>query len=77
MKECFIKLPTISDVKKFVNEVTKLETTLDVGHGRHCVDAKSIMGVLSLDLANDLTLSYDEEAADVVERAVAPWRVNA
>lgn len=77
MKECFIKLSTIVDVKKFITEVSKLDTTLDVGHGRHCVDGKSIMGVLSLDLSNNLSVKYDDAVAKAVEKAVAPWRVDA
>jgi phosphotransferase system HPr-like phosphotransfer protein len=52
-----IKLETIEKVKAFVNTITRMEGDFDLSHSRYVVDAKSIMGVISLDLSKELTLS--------------------
>lgn len=56
MKQYPIKLKSVEDIKDFVNEVRTLDCELDLVSGRYTVDAKSIMGVFSLDLTNPLTL---------------------
>jgi phosphotransferase system HPr-like phosphotransfer protein len=63
--ECKIKLPQINDVKEFVDTVSRFKGNVDVTSGRHCVDAKSIMGLFSLDLAGELTVNLEEQ--DVAE----------
>ena len=50
MKREKIMLKTISDVKAFVNSVAKYDFDVDLLSGRYAVDAKSIMGIFSLDL---------------------------
>jgi hypothetical protein len=47
----FIKLRSIDDIKKFINEVTKCAYDVDVSSGRYLIDGKSIMGIFSLDLS--------------------------
>lgn len=54
MKSTVIKLETINDVKNFVNIVSKHEFDVDLVSGRYAVDAKSIMGIFSLDLAKPI-----------------------
>lgn len=56
MKQYPIKLKSVQDIKEFVNEVRTLDCEMDLVCGRYTVDAKSIMGVFSLDLTNTLTL---------------------
>lgn len=58
-----INLNTIDRVKKFVDVVSKIDGTLDLVSGRYRVDAKSIMGIFSLDLSKDLDLvvHYEDE----------------
>ena len=58
-----INLNTIDRVKKFVDIVSKIDGTLDLVSGRYRVDAKSIMGIFSLDLSKDLDLvvHYEDE----------------
>ena len=53
----FIKLSTIEEVRNFVNEVTKCEYEIDLKSGRYLVDAKSIMGIFSLDLLNKIEVT--------------------
>ena len=60
-----IRLTTLEDVRKFVNTVTKYDTEIDLSSGRYVVDAKSIMGIFSLDLLSPikLTAHTDDTAA--------------
>ncbi len=56
MKELKILLGTIEDVKEFVNITNKFEGECDLISGRYAVDAKSIMGIFSLDLSKPLSM---------------------
>ncbi len=60
-----IRLTTLEDVRKFVNTVTKYDIEIDLSSGRYVVDAKSIMGIFSLDLLSPikLTAHTDDTAA--------------
>ena len=61
MKTVQISLNSIDKVKSFVNDITKFDYDFDLVSGRYVIDAKSILGVLSLDLRNVLTVQYDGE----------------
>ncbi len=61
MKQKRILLPTIDDAKMFVVTATQCDFDIDVYYNRVVIDAKSILGVLSLDLRNVLTVQYDGE----------------
>ena len=56
-----ILLRTIDDAKMFVAAATQCDFDIDVYYNRVVIDAKSILGVLSLDLRNVLTVQYDGE----------------
>ena len=56
MKTANIRINTIEDVKNFVTTVTKCNYDVDIVSGRYAIDAKSIMGIFSLDLSKDLEL---------------------
>lgn len=56
MKTVTIMLNTINDVKGFVNTVNKYDFDVDLVSGRYAIDAKSIMGIFSLDLSKEITL---------------------
>lgn len=49
-----IRINTIEDVKNFVSVVTGVDFDVDIISGRYAIDAKSIMGIFSLDLSKDL-----------------------
>ena len=62
MKSVEVKLDSIEKVKKFVNFISSQDGEFDLTSGRYVVDAKSIMGILSLDLTKSLRLDiYDKE----------------
>lgn len=67
MKQKRIMLPTIDDAKAFVAVATQCDFDIDVYYNRVVIDAKSILGVLSLDLRNVLTVQYDGENAALEE----------
>ena len=64
-----ISLNSIDKVKSFVNDVTKFNYDFDLVSGRYVIDAKSIMGIFSLDLSKpiDLNIHSDGSCDDVLE----------
>ena len=65
MKTVMISLNSIDKVKSFVNDITKFDYDLDLVSGRYVIDAKSIMGIFSLDLSKPINLHiHAEENAD-------------
>ena len=58
MKTLNVFLNSISDIKDFVNIVSKYSYEIDLVSGRYVVDAKSILGVFGLDLSQILTVEY-------------------
>ena len=76
MKSVQINLNSIEKVKSFVNEITKFTAEFDLVSGRYVIDAKSIMGIFSLDLSKpiDLSIHTDSDASDVME-ALKPYIV--
>lgn len=57
MKTVQVFLNSIEKVKRFVNDVSKFENEFDLAAGKYVIDAKSIMGIFSLDLTQPLTLT--------------------
>ena len=57
MKTVKISLNSIDKVKSFVNDITKFDVDFDLVSGRYVIDAKSIMGIFSLDLSKPLDLN--------------------
>ncbi len=76
MKTCMIRLSTIQDVRNFVDAVTAAETEIDLSSGRYVVDAKSIMGIFSLDLLNPIRLTAHAEMSDALVEKLKPYIVE-
>ena len=66
MKTFMIKLNTIQDVKKLVNAVCAFDGDIDLKSGRYVVDAKSIMGIFSLDLLNPIEMTVHCDDCDAI-----------
>ena len=67
MKTIKVSLNSIDKVKVFVNLISKYDTDFDLVSGRYVIDAKSIMGIFSLDLSKPIDLNiHDEVAAEEV-----------
>lgn len=57
-----IQLDSIDKIKKFVNLVSSLDCELDLVSGRYVIDAKSIMGIFSIDLSQPIELHIHDGA---------------
>lgn len=64
MREVHIVLKGIEDVRNFVKEVILLDYEVDLVQGRYVVDAKSVMGIFSLDLLSPIAVQVHGEDAD-------------
>ncbi len=64
MTKTTVFLQAINDVKEFVNIVMRYEFDIDLVSGRYAVDAKSIMGIFSLDLSKPIQLNAHTDNAD-------------
>ncbi len=68
MKTVNIKLSLAENVKSFVNIVNKYPYEIDLRSGRHVVDAKSILGIFSLDLSKPIIVEiYSDDCDDFLE----------
>ena len=66
MTTTFVRLNAIDDVKQFVNTIMRFDFDIDLVSGRYAVDAKSIMGIFSLDLSKDIELhEYTDDAEEL------------
>ena len=69
MKTVKISLNSIDKVKSFVIDITKFDYDFDLVSGRYVIDAKSIMGIFSLDLSKpiDLNIHADDNVEEIME----------
>ncbi len=77
MKTVKISLNSIDKVKSFVNDVTKFDSDFDLVSGRYVIDAKSIMGIFSLDLSKTIDLNiHSEDCVDQILETLKPYIVE-
>ena len=68
MKTVKVRLSSIEAVRDFVDAVRKYDAEIDLASGRYVVDAKSIMGIFSLDLMNPITMTvHKENCEDILD----------
>lgn len=71
-----ISLNSIDKVKSFVNDITKFDYDFDLVSGRYVIDAKSIMGIFSLDLSKPINLNvHAEEDLEDILAVLAPYTI--
>ena len=68
-----IVLASITDVKNFVNIVNKYNCDVDLTSGRYVVDAKSIMGIFSLDLSKPIKMDVQNGDGAAMIAELAPY----
>jgi len=61
MSERKIKLTELNEVKEFVRAAEQCDFDIDIFYNRVVIDAKSILGILSMDLTRELTVKYGGE----------------
>lgn len=77
MKTVKISLNSIDKVKAFVNDITKFDYDFDLVSGRYVIDAKSIMGIFSLDLSKPIDLNiHAEENVDAVLDVIKAYTID-
>ena len=77
LKTVKISLNSIDKVKSFVNDITKFDSDFDLVSGRYVIDAKSIMGIFSLDLSKSIDLNiHNEESVDKILSILKPYIVD-
>ena len=76
MKTVKISLNSIDKVKAFVNTIARYDEDFDLVSGRYVLDAKSIMGIFSLDLSKPIDLCiHAEEDLDAVLEMLKPYLI--
>ena len=77
MKSVKISLSSIDKVKSFVNDISKFDFDFDLVSGRYVIDAKSIIGIFSLDLSKpiELNIHSEGEALEAVMKVLQPYLV--
>ena len=77
MKSVSLRLSLVENVNQFVNIVSRYPFDMDLRAGRHVVDAKSILGIFSLDLSRPITLEiYSDDCGQLMEE-IKPFIDNA
>ena len=77
LKTVSISLNSIDKVKSFVNEISKFNNDFDLVSGRYVIDAKSIMGIFSLDLSKPISLNiHAEENIAAILEAIKPYIIE-
>ena len=66
MKTVMIRLSTSEDIRTFVSAVLSFDFEIDLRSGRYLIDAKSIMGIFSLDLMNPIELIAHTDAPEAL-----------
>ena len=79
MKTVTISLDTIDKVKSFVNDIARFDYDFDLVSGRYIIDAKSIMGIFSLDLREPIALNIHADDVHVKEvlETIQPYMTEA
>ena len=73
MQTVQISLNSIDKVKSFVNTLAKFDCDFDLVSGRYVIDAKSIMGIFSLDLSKPIDLEAHVDSCEEFEKDIAPF----
>ena len=77
MKNVMISLNSIGKVKSFVNTIAQFDYDFDLISGRYVIDAKSIMGIFSLDLSKPIDLSiHTETDVDEILEVLQPYLIE-
>lgn len=70
----YIKLDSVEKVKEFNQLVSRLEEEIDLVSGRYIIDAKSLLGIFSLDLSKPIEVqTYSESDAQNVQKALQKY----
>jgi len=66
MRSVYVTFTKVMDVKRFVEKISHFDGQFDLIDGMYIVDAKSLMGILAMDLTKPIQLRIDGDDGDVV-----------
>lgn len=72
MQQVNVKFNDVEQIRQFIDIIDKYDSTFDLGEGQRVVDAKSILGVMALDLTGPVQLRYDSDDEGIREK-IAPF----
>ncbi len=75
MQQVYVKFNSVEQVRNFINLIDRFDGDFDLGSGRRVVDAKSIIGVLALDLTQPQMLRYNSDDGEIREK-LRPFLVS-
>ena len=67
MRSVHIKLNSVNSVQKFVATVSKLEGNFDLHSGNYILDARSLMGIFTLDLSKPVKLNVEKDTEETMQ----------
>lgn len=76
MKEFYIKLTAVNEIRDFVRKVTNIDYEVDLVQGRYVIDAKSIMGIFSLDLMTPVKVVCHTDHPEAFRAQIADYIVE-
>ena len=68
MQQVNVRFHSMDQIRQFISTIEKLDDNFDLGSGHRVVDAKSILGVLALDLSGPLRLRYHSDDLGIREK---------
>ena len=78
MQKVKILLDSIESVKNFITVISDYKCDMDLQYGSYIIDARSIMGIFSLDLTKpvDLNINGRENEAQEIIGQLEPYIVH-
>lgn len=67
MQELMLRLNMVSDVKEFIEQVSKIDVDVDLSKNRYTIDAKSVVGIFTLDLSDPVKLVIHSDNESLIE----------
>jgi phosphocarrier protein HPr len=64
MKVMTVRIRGVADATTLVEHAKEINTDVTIRHGKFCIDGKSILGVLSLDMSDGVQVEYDENETE-------------
>lgn len=75
IKNMTISIKNLTDIYNFVAEASKVEQDVIIKRGKFVIDAKSILGIFSIDMSQEVVVSYPESATDF-ENFISQFKIN-
>ena len=70
MKDALVLLNEVDKIKKFTDTVSRFPEDIDIIHGRYVIDAKSIMGIFTLDTSKPVIVRVHSDNDEVVDNII-------